>query len=320
MPLSTPLLDYLKKGNFPLLSSAGFPLWTELIAALKNDAKKTVDEIEDAMKKASRDYDDYFSSEITVNKVDIDTGQDEVEAFLGAAHAYLSKDHGLAGRPPVQDFVQGIRKVMKKKSTLPESDVKLGMDAHHKMGNGLVANPLTCLPDAAWGVTFGSVPDQKEIGTVAPAWNILKRRAYENQGLLTQYGAKPHYVLAHLLNHNLNGSGKDPKNVIPFWATANTQMAKQAEGHVKDLVLRGAQVQYTVTVGAPVGMTPGRAALKGACNKEQWELVELEQWLPVNFVISCDAWDANAGGWVSVVNVPINNYVPETVPYLLKKT
>jgi len=185
------------------------------------------------------------------------------------------------------------------------------------MGNGLISNPLTCLPDSAFGVTFGSQPDQKAIGEKAPLWKILKRRAYENQGVLTKYGAKPHYVLAHLLNHNLNGSGSDNRNVVPFWSTANTAMARQAEDYVKQLVLWGAKVQYTITVGAPVGMTKGRKALQSQCNKEQWELVQAEQWLPMHFVINCKAW--SNGSWVDVVNVTIDNYVPETVPYMRKK-
>ena len=318
MPLSAHLLRELSKGKFPLLSSSGIPLWRELVDALKVDAKKTVAEIKTAMQKASRDYDDYYPSEIEINSVLIHTGQDEVDAFLGQAHNQLCKDFGIASRPAVQTCVQGIRDVMRNRADpLPESDVILGRNAHHQMGTGLIASPLTCLPDPAWGVEFGSVPDQDEIGRLAPVWNILKRRAYENQGVLTQYGAKPHYVLAHLLNHNLNGSGEEPKNMVPFWAASNTQMAKQAEKYVKELVLQGVEVRYNITCGQPVGMTPGRLALQPLCDPEQWELVEAEQWLPESFIITCDAWDSDQSDWVRVVNVTIDNYVPETVPYLL---
>ncbi|MEI2781217.1 MAG: hypothetical protein V9H25_08110 [Candidatus Competibacter sp.] len=318
MPLSANLLRELSKGRFPLFSSSGIPLWRELVNALKVDAKKTVAEIKTAMQKASRDYDDYYPSEIEVNSVLIHTGQDDVDAFLGQAHSDLCKDFGIASRPAVQACVQDIRDVMRNRANpLPESQVVLGLDAHHRMGTGLIADPLTCLPDHRLRVTFGSVPDQDEIGRLAPVWNILKRRAYENQGVLTQYGAKPHYVLAHLLNHNLNGSGEEPKNMVPFWAASNTQMAKQAEKYVKELVLQGVEVKYNITCGQPVGMTPGRLALQPLCDPEQWELVEAEQWLPRSFIITCDAWDSAQNDWVRVVNETIDNYVPETVPYLL---
>ena len=105
--------------------------------------------------------------------------------------------------------------------------------------------------------------------------------------------------------------------MVPFWATSNTRMAKQAEQHVKDLVLQGVEVKYNVVFGPPVGMTPDRAALQPLCDAEQWELVEAEQWLPESFIITCDAWDDDQSDWVRVVTTTIDNYVPETVPYLL---
>ena len=319
MPLSPSLLRELSKGNFPLLSSTGMLLWSELVGALQKDVKKTIAEIKVAIEKAKKKYDDYYPTEIEINSVLIQTGQDEVDAFLGRAHHHLCKDFGIASRSSdVQQCIQDIREVMQKRpKPLPESKVILGLDIHHQMGTGLTTSPLTCLPDPAWGVTYGSVPDQGEIERLAPTWGILKRRAYENRGVLTRYGAKPHYVLAHLLNHHLNGSGKEPRNVVPFWATANTQMAQQAEKHVKELVLQGIQVKYDVTLSPAVGMTSGRAALKVSCDSEQWELVEAEQWLPESLIITCDAWDDGKKNWIRIVEVKIDNYVPETVPYLL---
>ena len=148
-------------------------------------------------------------------------------------------------------------------------------------------------------------------------WEILKRRAFENRSVLARYGAKPHYVLAHLLNHNLNGPGDQAMNVIPFWVTANTAMAKQAECYVKELVQNGVQVQYTVDPGPAVGMTPRRQAILAGCNPAQAEVVDCEQYLPAYLRIECAAWDAGSGGWVPIVNMSIDNYVPETVRYLL---
>lgn len=64
-------------------------------------------------------------------------------------------------------------------------------------------------------------------------------------------------------------------------------------------------------------MTPGRRALLAHCDADQAALVDCEQYLPAYQRIQCSAWDASSGSWVSIVNVTIDNYVPETVPYLL---
>lgn len=316
MPLSSPLLQYLKRGNFPLTDSSGIRLWNELITALEANPVAVIAEVTTAMTNFKHDFSDRFSSELTVNHVTIDTGQDDLAAFLGEAHARLCSSFAVAHIDPVQSLIQRLRALMSA-GTLPDSSVVLGLDPNHLMGNGLVANPLTCLPDPAWGVTFGSTPNQALIGILAPMWDILKRRAFEARGVLTRYGAKPHYVLAHLLNHNLNGPGDQATNVLPFWATANTAMAKQAECYVTELVQSGVQVQYTVDPGPAVGMTPGRQALLAHCDADQAALVRCEQHLPAYLRIECAAWDAGSGTWVNIVNVTIDNYVPETVPYLM---
>ncbi len=319
MPLSTALQNYLKRGGLPLTSSDGVGLWAELISAIELNPVQTITDITAAML-AFRGlaFDDCFSAELEVNHVVINTGQNQLNALLGAMHARLCSNYSVAYREPVQSLIQRVRALMETRGGLSESSVNLGLDHNHLMGNGLVADPLTCLPDRAWGVVFGSVPDQSAIGIAAPAWLVLKRRAFEQLGVLTRYGAKPHYVLAHLLNHNLNGPGDEQQNVVPFWATANTAMAKQAESHVKELVQRGAEVRYIVRVGPPVGMTPGRQAALAACTEQaQRDLIELEQHLPMNLVIECDALDTASHTWINVVNCTIDNYVPETVPYLL---
>ncbi|MFZ4700183.1 MAG: hypothetical protein ACOYMG_09020 [Candidatus Methylumidiphilus sp.] len=319
MPLSVPLKNILKKGQFPLLSESGVGQWNELITALELNAATTFEEIREAMDGNGMDCSESFPSEITVNDVEIDTGQTTLAAFLGAAHARLCDNYGIASRPQFQSLIQRLRGLMAGPA-LPQSKVTLGLHPKNKMGNGLVSDMLTCRPDPAWGINFGSEPDQEIIGNLAPHWNILKRRAYEAK-VLVAYGGKPHYVLAHLLNHNLNGSGEEPRNVVPFWGGANTEMAKKAECHVKELVQRGAKVQYFITLGAAVGMTPARKALQAQCDTpEQWELIQCEAFLPSKFIITCNGWDDAKAQWVTVVNnLPIDNYVPETVPYLRKK-
>jgi hypothetical protein len=313
---------FLSKGTFPGFGSAELPYWFCLVELLEKDADGTVAEINTALK----DPDD-FSSVIEVNKVTVDLGLTDTVSFLGHAHARLCADHGQAKLPPRQTLIQRLRTVAEAKG-MGASSVALTADPNTQMGHGLVANPLTYIPDVALGVRFGSVPDQVVIGAKAAIWQVLKRRAYEAK-VLTQYGGKPHYVLAHLLNHNLNGPGNNELNVVPFWATANTEMSNKAEKYVKELVLRGAQVNYTIQQGAAVGLTPARQKLLADIDamkptdppvgdrKVQRQLVEYEQHLPDSFVINCDALD-DTGKWVNIVNnVRIENYVPLTVPYLL---
>lgn len=317
MPLRDDLISgYLVKGTFPLLNAAGIGLWSHLITELETDLEGTVKTIKQAMTKANRiDFEDAFSTEIEVNEVAIDTGQSEAEAFLGYAHARLCQDHGIAIRDNVQILIQRLRLLMH--GSIEESSIILGLDPHLKMGNGLIANTLTCLPDPAWHTTYGSVPDQKVIGMLAPMWEVLKRRTYESPPPL-RYGAKPHYVLAHLLNHNVNGPGDNPRNVVPFWAAANTKMAQQVEGHLKQLVLMGLTVQYVINFGPDVGMTPGRnKALKACGTKAQRDIVDAEQYLPSYLTLSVALIDPNTGAATPIVPPhPVNNYVPETVPLL----
>jgi hypothetical protein len=105
---------------------------------------------------------------------------------------------------------------------------------------------------------------------------------------------------------------------VPLWGAANTDMAKKVEKVVKELVQKGAIGKYTITPGPAVGMTAGRAALQGKCDAEQWKLVEAEQWLPDKLVIQSDVFNHETQAWVAVLHETINNYVPETVPYLRK--
>jgi hypothetical protein len=316
MALSIALMNYLKKGSFPPFSTDGIVAWSELIKALADDAEATWDEITAAIEKNMGDASKLFPDSASVNKVSVKIVGDDLSAFLGAAHARMCGDFSVANNSAVQPLLQQLRAVMQ--DTFEESEVKLWLNPNHLMGNRLVAAPLTCIPDQAHGVSFGSVPDQKAIAQAAPVWSILKRRAYENKGVLTRYGAKPHYVLAHFLNHNLNGSGSDARNVVPLWASANTDMAKRVEKFVKELVQRGATGRYNITCGGAVGMTTARKALQSQCDAAQWELIQAEATLPENLVIEFDVLDQQNNKWVNVLKETITNYVPETVPYMRK--
>jgi hypothetical protein len=185
------------------------------------------------------------------------------------------------------------------------------------MGTGLVTTDLlTFLPDlnASGPGGFGSQPDQAIIGAAAPMWNLLKQRRQVKQSN-GAIGRSTHYVLAHLLNHQVNGSGARLANVVPFAADGNKQMAKQVEVHLKQLVQMGIPVQYTIDLGAAVGMTPGRAAARAACTTQlQRDIIDAEQHLPSSITVSLSALQED-GTMISILSgYVIPNFVPETVP------
>ena len=99
---------------------------------------------------------------------------------------------------------------------------------------------------------FGCKPDDAIISAASDAWKFLKKRVYQDKR--GKLGKKPRYLLAHMINDNLNGSGKDPKNLLPLCAAANTQMGKQAETHLKNAVLMGLPAQWKIVCRAQYGL------------------------------------------------------------------
>jgi hypothetical protein len=322
MPLSSNLLSYLKKGRFPLLATEGFRLWEELVSALEKDpAGTTAEAKKEMMDNIKTTEDTIYDPNLSVNGVDLLVGLSDVAMFMGAAHTVLTANFTNANRAnsPIQGFIQRIRAKALALGLVEESGVTLSpVDGGHKMGTGLVTtSALTCIPDPSLGPhRYGSQPNTDEIGRVAPPWEKLKRRVYEKSvaGVIT-YMKKPHYVLAHLINHNINGSGSDANNVAPFYAAANTEMSNHVEKYLTELVQRCVPVHYTIVAGPAVGMTEGRKLALANCETElQREIIEIEQHLAAYLTITLKAQN-DKGEWVTIVNArQIDNYVPETVP------
>lgn len=67
-----------------------------------------------------------------------------------------------------------------------------------------------------------------------------------------------YYILGHLLNHNLGGTGRDWKNLTPLTREANSAHERIAESRVKTAVEAGNIVYYKVDViyGRPVATAP----------------------------------------------------------------
>lgn len=320
------LKGYLAKGSLPMLDSKDANLWEELIGLLEKNPVKTTQAVKDLLElkeNARFSQGSFLDQSIVVNKIPIMLTADEAARFFGFINARLTANHTIATHPqsPVRNYIARLRAVALKCNLIPQSDVSLApVDGHHGMGTGLsTTGSLTYLPDPSLPLPTGqgSKPDYDVIGRLAPMLKVLQRRNYQDRsGIL---GAKPHYVLAHLINHNVNGSGSDPANVVPFWATANTEMSNKVEKHLKELVLSGVQVKYSIVSGPAVGMTPGRTKAFSACAgvAALEEIVTAEQYLPAYLTLTVQGLDATKNAWVTVVNAtPIMNFVPETAPVL----
>lgn len=307
--------QYLSKGTFPLMSTETRHLWECLIASVENDCAGFVTSIP-----TRAGYEDNFSPTIPFGRDQFDTGFAPAQMFLGYMNQRLGYGFGVAAKEPWQSFIQRLRKVMVREGFLAESEIHLIKSPHTEMGGGLNQSEVSIIPDPALGTPFGSVPDQQVIADKAECWSVVKRRNYVNMrgGLM----AKPHYVLAHLLNHNLNGPGDNELNVIPFWAGANTDMSKKVEERVKALVLCGVTVTYTIVCGDPMKLDAGyklwnESTQISGISEQKIEILQWELELPQDLKFSATATDGS-GTTVNLVlpNTPIANFVPRTVPII----
>jgi hypothetical protein len=322
MPFSIALQESLRKASFPMLNSTGFKLWDELVTALEKNAPTAVGEAKALAMGYLIDFNGvWWDKTLTVKGVSITIGLDDIACFVGSAHAALTVnfDNAVSPKTPIPSLIERVRAIALKVNAIKQSSVVLQpVDGDHKMGTGLTTTTaLTYVPDSSLGShKYGSKPDGKAVATVAPPWAKLSKRVYEKKGADPRVlMKKSHYVLAHLINHNINGSGKDAKNVVPFYAAANTEMSNQVEKYLTLLVQKGIPVQYTISTGTAVGMTPGRQAARDACTTDlEREIIDIEQHLPAYLTLTLAAQEKD-GSWKTIVNnVQIDNYVPETVP------
>jgi hypothetical protein len=306
---------HLSKGSFPLMTTQTTHLWECLIASVENDCAGFVASIT-----TRAGYEDNFSPTIPFGKNEFDTGFAAPRMFLGYMNQYLCKDFGIADKEPWQGLIQRLRKVMVSEGFLAESDIHLMKSPDTEMGGGLNPSEVSIIPDPALGKTFGSVPDQEVIAGKAKCWKAVKKRNYVSAA--GKLMAKKHYVLAHLLNHNLNGPGDNELNVVPFWAKANTDMSNKIEELVKALVLRGVPVTYTIVCGDPMKLDAGyklwnESTQISGISEEQIEILQWELELPQDLKFSATATDGR-GTTINVVppNTSIPNFVPRTVPVI----
>jgi hypothetical protein len=215
---------------------------------------------------------------------------------------------------------------------MQQSNAQFAVHGDSTFGREL-RSTVTILPDTALGENFefGSEPEPEWfLGTAKTMWEALKRRRYVDKSGALQN--KNHYVLAHLLNHNVGGSGRDAKNLVPFWAAANTEMERTSENTLKDVVnSQGFRASWIVTCGPDMGMTDPRKALLQAIlsrnsaasetqiigdERVRYDIVLYEQYLPQYLSIALKYWDfENQEHTVGVS--PVSNFVPMTIPELV---
>lgn len=322
--LTQRLSKYTDKGQFPLLSSSEKPLWEVLVSNIEQHQGGK-------LQKWIEDHPFTASIYLPGSNTDIDFPDAEFATLVGMAYTALwtryyqtikSKD------AQIEDWLLRLRKVMKAEG-LQESQIVQSQESHTKLADGVNAPTLSILPDSALGWTFGCKPDDAVISGKSEAWKYLKRRPYQDKS--GKLGKKPHYVLAHMINDNLNGSGRDPKNLLPLWATANTQMEKSAEKYLKDVVLMGLPAAWTIVTGPQYGLAyvqpildqilknagVSKAASLSTTSQEyiQYKIVEYEQYLPTKLTMTAEV--IHNGVKHSVINnEEVDNYVPLTIPIL----
>jgi hypothetical protein len=133
------------------------------------------------------------------------------------------------------------------------------------------------LPDCSTfenhGVTYYPVVAKSDFGTKMEAATLTRKKAVmgtkpsisspeETFRTINQRrnGDGSYYILGHLLNMNLGGSGTTMENLTPITGSANTTHESQAEHNVKEAVTAGNIVEYSVT--AQYNRSKSTAALK----------------------------------------------------------
>lgn len=112
-------------------------------------------------------------------------------------------------------------------------------EANSKLSFGGEVNGYGSLMEAN-GLTkkkmpIGSVPDVAEPET----FRIINQRR-------SGVGSGSYYVLGHLLNHNLGGTGKEMKNLTPLTRSANGTHHSLVESSIKTAITNGNSIEYKV--------------------------------------------------------------------------
>lgn len=165
-----------------------------------------------------------------------------------------------------------------------------------------------CSSETNKGLAFGTSLYQGAYATSMHAKALTKKNPPEgsepqiskppstfNDVNMRRNGAGAFYVLGHLLNHNLGGTGKEMKNLTPLTRSANGTHHSLVEHNVKHAVEKGNTVEYNVVPKYTRGST---AAAEDKVNHSALpnkadviKIIKAEQFLPE--ALDCEAYLVN---------------------------
>ncbi|MBO9731372.1 MAG: DUF4157 domain-containing protein [Chitinophaga sp.] len=158
----------------------------------------------------------------------------------------------------------------------------------------------------------GSEPSVTEPAT----YKDIKRRKKDNG---------PYYILGHLLNQNLGGTGKDMKNLTPLTVQANADHRDLVEQNVKNFVFKGAIVDYEVTPNYGRSALPKLTAAEKSKIGNAKEIADIEsirageQFVPKSLHCKAILVDPDQSVAKPIIEKTINNKIDERVDYYALK-
>lgn len=216
----------------------------------------------------------------------------EIETIKSAGGARgrgsFSQADGESIRVKFDAVVQLLQRLRGDGSTPPPSQIaERAVLSGSGDGWKMIAHPLSINPGGlAGGQPFGE----------SSLWLSVSRRK-------RQAGKNTFYVRGHLLNHHVHGAGSID-NMIPITSTANGQMERLAETHVKNAVLnQNKVVRYEVE--ALFGGHPGRTRIPDEARlPTQIRMAAMELHKPA------DAWVVNSSAPPVLPQVLVPNTLP----------
>lgn len=189
--------------------------------------------------------------------------------------------------------------ILKKKKTKTDeeaetqaADIREKMNELSKLTGALMIGLPVCSTDGN-GIKFGNLSKGGKYGTSMEAKQLTKNKMPDGSvpsvsgnssfNIINQrrHGGGSYYVLGHLLNHNIGGTGKEWENLSPITRVANKQHEYIAESNVKTAVKAGNIVYYKVEVEY------GRSRAKSKVAKHD-KIMEEETKVPLKFICVAD--------------------------------
>jgi len=129
--------------------------------------------------------------------------------------------------------------------------------------------------------------------SVSPGkWSVVKDpRHFDSSGKPVRV-----FVRGHLLNHNIHGTGKDPRNLAPITRSYNTTMESRFESDAKSAVDAGNVFYFKTTVDYGSHEDRKGSPPEGTTSAEI-ALYEAERGLPIRYVMHFHSLTKKDGEW-----------------------